>query len=122
MKLTILSERSVLGAGLVGSGTLEQNLASALGPAMLKKTRPLVGRLPDEQSKMLPYRSGSQDPPMKSRHRRFFNAPAPGTEKRIGYPPEDEIIDDDLAGEDPLDVLGDEEDTIRGSDANMKVR
>ena len=36
-------------------------------------------------SKMLPYRSGSQDTPLKPRHRRFFNSPAAGRSKKGGY-------------------------------------
>ena len=36
-------------------------------------------------SEMLPFRSGSQDTPLKPRHRRFSNSPAAGRSKKGGY-------------------------------------
>ena len=36
-------------------------------------------------SETLPYRSGSQDTPLKPRHRKFFNSPASGKSKKGGY-------------------------------------
>jgi len=41
---------------------------------------------PELTGQPLSSRSGNQDTPLKPEHRKFFNAPSPGTAGKIGYP------------------------------------
>ncbi len=122
MKLSLLSEQgsTIYGAGIVGSGTLEQDLINAQDPSMFKKNEAEAQRLPSQQRLILPARSGNQDAPMKVRHRRYFNAPSPGTSGKMAMPPESESIgsNDDFEYTDPLEPLDQDaqayEDLARG--------
>lgn len=75
MKLTTLYE------GLV------DNIKNSMGLAFFKKLED-PNRVPD--NKDMPERSGNQDTPLKTRHRKFFNAPIGATIGKSGYQDNDD--------------------------------
>jgi hypothetical protein len=134
MKLSILSENitgSLLGTGIVGRSNLESDLIQALGPKMFKTQRANVQRLPSEQEKELPYRSGNQGTTRPEDDEYWGNVTNAAQEAKAVRPTKGvEVVGEtDLESNDPLAMLDGEDqepwkddDAIFADDSDMKVR
>ena len=76
MKLCLLHE---------ADADLVSKIVQAMGRAMFKKRQDPNSPEQPGKDPMLPYRTGSQDTPLKPRHRRFFNSPSSGKDSKGGY-------------------------------------
>jgi hypothetical protein len=137
MKLSILSENSVHGTGIVGSSNVEDELGDAiqqgLGRKMFKTLKPNVERLPDKQKEKLPQRDGPGGIyAISSKYAKYFNSneKAPPTAK-AGRPIDgvESVGETDINTNDPLSVFDppykkpwEDDDTIMADDSDMKVR
>lgn len=65
------------------TGSSRKKLQDPNYPERLSSAAASGNRSPAAQQ--LPYRSGSQDTPLKPRHRRFFNSPSSGKSKKGGF-------------------------------------
>jgi len=64
---------------------LSKKLLQALSGAWFKKQQDPMNPEALRGKRWLPYRSGTQDTPLKSRHRKYFNSPASGKSDKPGF-------------------------------------